>query len=76
MWSLIQTIPDSIRRAIRRPLSRSSVQTDAPRPNGESLASRMASSSDSTGTIGTTGPKISSCMIRMSAVMPVRTAGA
>ena len=42
----------------------------------ESFASRIASSSESTVTIGTTGPKISSRMIRMSCVTPVSTAGA
>ena len=52
------------------------VQTDAPRPNSESLASSIASSSSSTVTIGTTGPKISSRMIRISCVTPVSTAGA
>ena len=66
MWSLIQTMPASIRRAMRSPLARSAVQTEAPRPNSESLASAIASSSASTVTIGTTGPKISSRMIRMS----------
>ena len=76
MWSLIQTIPESIRRAIRSPFARSVVHTDAPRPNSESFASRIASSSESTGTIGTTGPKISSRMIRMSCVTSVRTVGA
>ncbi len=55
---------------------RSSDQTDAPRPNSESFASSIASSSERTVTIGTTGPKISSRMIRMSWVTPVSTAGA
>ena len=52
------------------------VHTEAPSPNSESLASVIASSSESTVTIGTTGPKISSRMIRMSCVTPVSTAGA
>ncbi len=56
--------------------SRSSDQIEAPRPNSESLARSTASSSESTVTIGTTGPKISSRMIRMSCVTPVSTAGA
>ena len=42
---MIHTIPDSIRRAIRSPLARSVVQTEAPRPNSESLARSIASSS-------------------------------
>jgi hypothetical protein len=42
----------------------------------ELFARPIASSSDATVTIGTTGPKISSFMIRMSWVTPVRTAGA
>ena len=41
----------------------------------ESLASATASSSESTTTIGSTGPKISSRMIRISWVTPVRTVG-
>ena len=76
MWSLIQTIPASSSRAIRSPLLRSEVHTEAPRPKSESLASATASSSESTTTIGSTGPKISSRMIRISWVTPVRTAGA
>ncbi len=73
---MIQTMPASICSAIRSPFSRSSVHTDAPSPNRESFASRIASSSLSTRMIGTTGPKISSCMIRMSCVTPVSTVGA
>ena len=76
MWSLIQTEPASRRRAIRSPFSRSSVQTEAERPKFESFASWIASSSDATGTIGTTGPKISSRMMRMSCLTPVSTVGA
>jgi hypothetical protein len=76
MWSFTHTIPDSMRRAMRSPRARSSVHTEAPRPNSESFASPMASSSESTVTIGTTGPKISSRMMRMSWVTPVSTAGA
>src|SRR5437588_9627862 len=76
MWSLIQTMPDSISRAIRSPLLRSEVHTEAPRPNCESLASDTPSSSESTTTIGSTGPKISSRMIRMSCVTSVSTVGA
>ena len=60
---------------IRSPFARFSVQTEAPRPNSESLASPIASSSEATVTIGITGPKISSRMMRMSWVTPVRTAG-
>ena len=76
MWSFTHTMPASSRRAIRSPFARFIVQTDAPRPNSESLASAIASSSSSTVTIGTTGPKISSRMMRMSWVTPVSTAGA
>ena len=75
-WSLTQTMPDSIRRAIRSPFWRSLVQTEAPRPNSESLARSIASCSESTTTIGSTGPKISSRMIRISCVTPVSTVGA
>ena len=60
---------------MRSPLARSAVQTDAPRPNSESLASAIASSSSSTVTIGTTGPKTSSRITRMSGRTPVSTAG-
>ena len=73
---MIHTIPDLIRRAIRSPLRRSRVQTEAPSPNSESLASLTASSSSATTTIGRTGPKISSRMIRISWVTPVSTVGA
>ncbi len=76
MWSLIQTIPDSSSAAIRSPRARSAVHTDAPSPKFESLASVIASASESTTMIGRTGPKISSRMIRMSWVTPVSTAGA
>ena len=76
MWSLVQTMPESIWWAIRSPCSRSAVQTDAPRPNSESLARAIASSSESTVITGTTGPKISSRMIRMSCVTFVSTVGA
>jgi hypothetical protein len=61
---------------MRSPLARSLVQTDAPRPNWESFASSIACSSESTVTTGSTGPKISSFMIRISCVTPVRTTGA
>ena len=76
MWSLIHTIPDCSSAAIRSPRARSEVHTDAPSPNSESLASATASASESTTMIGSTGPKISSRMIRMSCVTPVSTAGA
>ena len=72
---MIHTIPDSIRRAIRSPLARSFVQTEAPSPKFESFARRSASSSESTTMMGTTGPKISSLMIRMSSSTPARTVG-
>src|SRR5450755_4906788 len=71
MWSLIHTMPDSSSPATRSPLARSEVQTEAPRPKSESLANATASSSESTITIGSTGPKISSRMIRISCVTPV-----
>ena len=56
--------PASSRRARRRARSRSRVQTLAPSPNGESFASRTASSSSPNGATVTTGPKISSRSIR------------
>ncbi len=73
---MIQTIPDSTWRAMRSPLARSRVQIEAPRPKFESFARSSASSSESTTTIGTTGPKISSRMIRISSVTPPSTVGA
>src|SRR5438270_11269 len=66
MWSLIHTMPASSSRATRSPLLRSDVHTEAPRPKSESLARPSASSSESTTMIGSTGPKISSRMIRIS----------
>ena len=51
---------------MRSPRLRSIVHTEAPRPKSESLARAIASSSESTVITGTTGPKISSRMIRMS----------
>src|SRR5215213_237538 len=75
IWSFTQTMPASTRRARRSPFARFMVQTEAPSPNSESFARATASSSSSTVTIGTTGPKISSRMIRMSWVTPVSTAG-
>ncbi len=75
MWSLIHTMPDSSSPAIRSPRARSEVHTDAPSPKSESLASATASASESTTMIGSTGPKISSRMIRISCVTPVSTAG-
>src|SRR5438270_6305304 len=47
MWSLIQTMPLSTSRVKRSPLLRSEVQTDAPSPKSQSLASVTASSSES-----------------------------
>ena len=73
---MIQTIPDSIRRAIRSPLARSVVHTDAPRPKFESFARSTASASSATTITGTTGPKISSFMIRISSSTPASTVGA
>ncbi len=69
-------MPDSIRRAIRSPFLRSRVQTEAPRPKFESLASSIASSSLATTVTGRTGPKISSLMIRILCSTPVRIVGA
>ena len=48
----------------------------APRPKRVELASSIASSSDFTGTIGATGPKVSSRSRSVSAGAPVTTAGA
>ena len=46
------------------------VQTEAPSPKFESLARASASASSATTITGTTGPKISSLMIRISSVDP------
>src|SRR5688500_3916917 len=48
MWSFTHTIPAWTRPAIRSPFARFSVHTDAPRPNSESFARAIASSSSST----------------------------
>ena len=50
-------MPVEICAATRLPRSMSCVNTEPPRPNGESLASRMASSSSFTLKIIDTGPK-------------------
>ena len=44
-WSFIQTMPTCSSRAMRAPLKRSAVHTDAPSPSGEAFARRIASSS-------------------------------
>ena len=49
--------------------------TFAPRPKRVPLASAIASSSESTGTIGATGPNVSSRSRSVSAGAPVTTAG-
>ena len=58
-----------------RPLAGRDVQTLAPRPNEEPLASRTASSSSRKGAIVTAGPKISSSSIRASRSTPLSTVG-
>ena len=58
--SFTQTVPDLISRTQRSAVSRSRVYTFAPSPKRVPLASAIASSSESTGTIGATGPKVSS----------------
>ena len=73
--SLIHTVPDLISRTQRRAVSRSRVYTFAPSPYRVPLARAIASSSESTGTIGATGPKVSSRSRSVSAGAPVTTAG-
>ena len=59
-WSLMVTTPATSSRCSRRAVSSLRVQPLAVRPYGLSFASRMASSSESTARIGSTGPKVSS----------------
>src|SRR6266704_7071738 len=65
---LTKTMPDSMRVAISSARARFRVQTLAPRPNSESLASRIAASRPATATTGATGPNVSSRRTRMSFV--------
>ena len=51
-----------MRRATASPRATSLVNTEAPRPYGESLARRIASSASATFMIGSVGPKVSSVM--------------
>ena len=62
LTSLMQAKPLSRRRAIASPRVRSFVHTEAPRPYGESFASRTASSASATFMTGSVGPKVSSVM--------------
>ena len=52
------------------------MKTYATRPYSVSLAAAIASSSESNGITGATGPKISSLSRRASSVMPLSTVGA
>jgi hypothetical protein len=73
--SLIQTVPARISRMQRTAVSRSRVYTFAPSPKRVPFASRIASPSESTGTIGATGPKVSSRSSSVDSGAPVTTAG-
>src|SRR5437870_1811735 len=55
-----KTAPASMRAASRSARPRSRVHSEAPRPNGDSLARRMASASSLAWIIAATGPKVSS----------------
>src|ERR1700722_12095134 len=65
-----------IRRANFSPRLRSGVHTLAAKPYPESFASLTASSSSSNAITGSTGPKVSSRMIRISCVTSASTVGA
>src|SRR5260221_14770360 len=58
--SLTPTVPARIALETRKARLMSDVYTPAPRPYGESLAIRIASSSSANGITDRTGPKISS----------------
>src|SRR5919201_1675085 len=73
--SLTHTAPASMRRATASPRAASLEKTDAPRPYGESLASRIASSASATFMIGSAGPKVSSRMTSIVWSTPTSTVG-
>src|SRR5680860_62153 len=73
---LMPTIPNSRASLTRSVRERSRVNTYATRPYSVSLARAIASASVVNVAIGATGPKISSRIIRASAVTPVRSVGA
>jgi hypothetical protein len=60
VWSLMWTRPDGIRPAISRPWQTSLVRMPSDSPYSVPEASSTASSIESKGTTGATGPKISS----------------
>ena len=67
MWKLlIHMVPVRTRRAIRSALALLFEKTPPASPYIESFAISIASSSESKRSTQTTGPKISSCAIRMS----------
>ena len=69
-WPFTKTQPASISPASRSALPSWRVQSDAPRPYGESLPSAMASASSRARITAATGPKVSSS----NAGIPRRTA--
>ncbi|SLA93214.1 Uncharacterised protein [Mycobacteroides abscessus subsp. abscessus] len=74
--SLMLTAPASRRCAIRRARAWSRVHTVADKPNAESLARWMASSSSATRITGIVGPKVSSVMQAIVWSTPTTTVGA
>jgi hypothetical protein len=72
---LIETTPATRSPWSRRAASSLRVQPLAVRPYGLSFARRIASSSESTHMIGSTGPKVSSRMTVMVWSTSTRTAG-
>ena len=72
---LIYTIPVSKRRATRCARRTSVEKTEPPRPKGEELATRTASSSSSTRKIEETGPKNSVLAVGEPTGMPVMRVG-
>ena len=74
-WSLIDTTPAESSPWSRRAVASLRVQPLAVRPYGLSFARRIASSSESTTMIGSTGPKVSSRMTAMVWSTSTRTVG-
>ena len=73
--SLTITVPARMRLARRSPRTWSRVKTLAASPNSESFASLTASSSLLNAITGSTGPKVSSRIIRIAWVMSASTVG-
>ena len=64
-----------MRRASVSPSEASRVQSDAPSPYGESLATRIASSASFTFSTAATGPNVSSLKTGISSVTSARIVG-